>query len=60
MKKNVHPKYWDVKAGRATGRSVEAAEINALVDATKSGIYKVYRDLQERESADTQLYFCRQ
>jgi site-specific recombinase XerD len=50
MKKDINPKYWDVKAGKATGRSVEATEINALVDATKSGIYKIYRDLQEREN----------
>jgi site-specific recombinase XerD len=50
MKKDINPKYWDVKAGKAIGRTNEAAEINALVDTVKSGIYKIYRDLQERES----------
>ena len=48
MKKDVNPKFWDVSAGRATGRSVEANEINTLLDNTKSAIYKVYRDLQEK------------
>ena len=50
MKRNIHPRYWDVKAGKATGRTSEASEINTLVDNTKSAIYKVYRDLQEREN----------
>jgi site-specific recombinase XerD len=51
MKKDINPKYWDVKAGKAIGRTNEAAEINALVDTVKSGIYKIYRNLQERESS---------
>jgi site-specific recombinase XerD len=50
MKKDINPKYWDVKAGKAIGRTNEAAEINALIDTAKSGIYKIYRDLQEREN----------
>jgi integrase len=50
MKHDVIPGYWDVKTGRATGRTAEAARINALVDNTKSAIYKVYRELQERDN----------
>jgi hypothetical protein len=50
MKCDVNTKYWDVETGRATGRTVEAARINALVDNTKAAIYKVYRELQERDN----------
>jgi site-specific recombinase XerD len=50
MKRQIHPKYWDVKAGKAFGRSDEAAEINTLVDNTKAAIIKVYRELQERDN----------
>jgi site-specific recombinase XerD len=53
MKKDVNPKYWDTKAGKATGKTNEAVEINTLIDSTKSAIYRVYRDLQERESSVT-------
>jgi integrase len=51
MKKDVNPKFWDVSAGRAAGRTSEASEINTLLDNTKSAIYKVYRDLQEKENS---------
>jgi site-specific recombinase XerD len=50
MKKDIHPRFWDVNAGKAAGRTNEAVEINTLIDNTKSAIYKVYRDLQEREN----------
>ena len=50
MKKDINPDHWDVKAGKASGRTNEAVKINALIDNTKSAIYKVYRDLQEREN----------
>ena len=50
MKKDINPKFWDVKTGKASGRTNEAVEINMLIDNTKSAIYKVYRDLQEREN----------
>ena len=50
MKKDIQPKYWDVKAGKASGRTSEAGEINALVENTKSAIYRVYRELQERDN----------
>jgi site-specific recombinase XerD len=50
MKKDINPRYWDAKVGKATGRTNEAVEINTLIDSTKSAIYKVYQDLQEKES----------
>ncbi|MDR1983555.1 MAG: site-specific integrase [Prevotellaceae bacterium] len=50
MKCDINPKYWDVKTGKASGRTQEAVKINALVDNTKSAIYKVYRELQERDN----------
>jgi len=50
MKCEVNPKYWDVKTGRATGRTVEAAKTNTLVDNTQAALFKVYRELQERNN----------
>jgi site-specific recombinase XerD len=50
MKCDVNPKHWDVKTGKATGRTTEALKVNALVDNTKAAIYKVYRELQERDN----------
>ena len=53
MKKDIRPRLWDVKAGKASGRSCEAAEINAIIDGAKSAIYKVYRQLQDRSDSVT-------
>jgi site-specific recombinase XerD len=53
LKKDVNPKSWDVKAGKVIGRTNEAVEINALIDKTKSKIYKIYRDIQESEDSVT-------
>ena len=50
MKCDINPKYWDVKTGRATGRTAEAVKANTLVDNTQAAIYKVYRELQERDN----------
>ena len=50
MKCEVNPKFWDVKASKATGRTAEANKINSLIDTTKSAIYKIYRETQEREN----------
>ena len=53
MKKDINPKLWDVSSGKAIGRTSEANEINMLLESTKSAIYKVYRDLQEKENSVT-------
>jgi site-specific recombinase XerD len=50
MKCDVNPKYWDVEAGKASGRTADAVKINALAENTKAAIYKVYRELQERDN----------
>ena len=49
-KKNINPNIWDSKAAKANGKSREAMEVNALLDALKASIYKVYYDLQTREN----------
>jgi hypothetical protein len=41
---------WDVAAGKATGRSREASEINALLDETKAAIDRSYRELLKQET----------
>ncbi|GHT58051.1 hypothetical protein AGMMS50239_01770 [Bacteroidia bacterium] len=50
MKCDVNPKFWDVKASKASGRTTEATKTNSLIDNTKAAIYKVYRELQERDN----------
>ena len=50
MKCDVNPKCWDVNTNRATGRTVEATKINALMDNTKAAIHKIYHDMQERDN----------
>jgi site-specific recombinase XerD len=50
MKCDVNPTIWDVKTAKATGRTAEASKINSLVDTTKAAIYKIYREMQEREN----------
>ncbi len=51
MKKGIDPKLWNVKEGKATGKSAESSEINALLETTKAAIHKIYRDVQERENS---------
>jgi integrase len=51
MKKDIDPKLWNIKEGKATGKSAESSEVNALLEKTKAGIHKIYRDIQERENA---------
>jgi site-specific recombinase XerD len=53
LKKDVHPKYWNVKAGKVTGRTSEAVEINTLIDRTKSEICTIYRNMQENKNSVT-------
>lgn len=51
MKKNIDPKLWNVREGKAIGKSAESYQINALLEKTKAGIHKIYREVQERENA---------
>lgn len=50
MKKYIDPKLWNVKEGKAIGKSTESSEINALIEKTKAAIHKIYREIQEREN----------
>ena len=50
MKCDVNPTQWDVKMSKAIGRTTEAVKINNLLDSTKAAIYKIYREIQEREN----------
>src|SRR5215510_3121011 len=50
MKKDIHPKLWDVKTGRVIGKTTEAGEINEMLDSAKSAIFKVYREMQEKDN----------
>lgn len=45
MKQDVNPSIWDVKAGKAIGRTSEVVEINSIIDKTKSSLFNVYNDL---------------
>ncbi len=49
-KSNINPNIWDSKAGKASGKTKEAMEVNSLLDTIKASIYKVYHDLQTREN----------
>ena len=51
MKMYIDPKRWNVKDGKAIGKGKEASEINSLLEKTKAGIHKIYREVQERENA---------
>jgi integrase len=58
MKCDVNPKFWDVKVGKAGGRTIEATKINSLIENTKAAIFKIYRDLQERDNYVTAEMAC--
>ncbi len=49
-KLEVNPKIWDVKAGKAVGRSQEVIDINSILESIKATMTKIYRELQERET----------
>lgn len=48
MKTDVEPALWDVKAGKMSGRSAKASEINGLLDYTKSVLNRIYHQELER------------
>lgn len=45
IKKDVDPAIWEVKAGRAVGRTSEVVEINSVIDKIKSTLFSIYNDL---------------
>ena len=48
-KVEIKPEYWNLKAGKAIGRSAEVYEVNNVLESIKTTMTKIYRDLQERE-----------
>jgi integrase len=45
IKKDVNPTIWDIKIGKAIGRTNEAVDINTVIDQTKSVLFSIYNDL---------------
>lgn len=52
-KLEVNPKIWDVKAGKAVGRTQEVIDVNGILESIKATMTKIYRELQERETTVT-------
>lgn len=52
-KLEVNPKIWDVKAGKAIGKTQEVIEVNSILESIKATMTKIYRELQERETTVT-------
>ena len=49
-KLTVPERLWEVRGGRAKGRSLEADRINRYLDDIRSQIDRHYRDIRDRES----------
>ena len=48
-KMDVPPRLWDVKNGRATGKSVEAMQINLAVDKIRVEVNRRYQELMQSD-----------
>ena len=48
-KMDVPPRLWDVKNGRATGKSLEAQKINAAVDRIRVDVNRHYQELMRSD-----------
>ncbi|MDD3196258.1 MAG: site-specific integrase [Paludibacter sp.] len=46
-KQSIHPNHWNVKAGKATGKS--GGQINTLLDDIKASLHQIYHEQQRRE-----------
>ena len=46
----IDPKVWDIKSGRATGRSAAAIEANRMLDNMRVSINKHYREIMDRDN----------
>ncbi|SCD19246.1 Phage integrase [Proteiniphilum saccharofermentans] len=45
IKKDINPAIWNVKAGRAIGRTDEAVEVNTLIDKIRTSLFNVYNEI---------------
>ena len=48
-KMDVPPRLWDVKNGRATGKSLEAQKINATIDRIRVDVNRHYQELMRSD-----------
>ena len=46
----IDPKVWDIKSGRAIGRSAAAIEANRMLDNMRVSINKHYREIMDRDN----------
>lgn len=52
-KLEVNPKMWDIKTGKAVGRTQEVIDVNGILESTKATMTKIYRELQEQQTTVT-------
>lgn len=45
IKKDINPKYWNVQAVRAIGRTDEIVEINTLINMIRASLFNVYNEI---------------
>ena len=48
-KMDVPPRLWDVKAGRASGKSIEAQKINRAVDKIRVDVNRRYQEMMQTD-----------
>ena len=46
---NVLPNLWDAKAGRLTGKSLQAVKTNIALDKIRVDINRYYREIMQEE-----------
>ena len=49
IKQDVDPALWSVQEGKASGRSSEAFQINALLDSVRTTLIHIYQKIQLNE-----------
>lgn len=49
-KLDVDPGQWDVKAGKLKGRSIQAAQFNALLDNIRASLVNHYHEIENTEA----------
>mgnify|MGYP000721380573 CR=1 FL=1 len=48
-KLDVDPGQWDVKAGKLKGRSIQAAQFNALLDNIRASLVNHYHEIETQK-----------
>ena len=52
-KQEIDPQMWSVSLGKASGSNRESKNINALLDEIRASVYKIYHEMQRRDSVVT-------